>query len=41
MAHFLAFVVYVVVVTAEVSQSEELREWDGKMLLAERRKEMF
>ena len=29
LAHFLAFVVKVGVVTAEASQSEELREWDG------------
>ena len=29
LAHFLAFVVKVDIVTAEVSQSEELREWDG------------
>ena len=29
LAHFLAFVVKVSVVTAEASQSEELREWDG------------
>ena len=29
LAHFLAFVVTVGVVTAEVSQSEKLREWDG------------
>ena len=28
-AHFLAFVAKVEVVTTEVSQSEELREWDG------------
>ena len=28
LAHFLAFVVKVGVVTAEASQSEELREWD-------------
>ena len=29
LAHFLAFVVKVGVVTAEASQSEKLREWDG------------
>ena len=29
LAHFLAFVVEVGVVTAEASQSEKLREWDG------------
>ena len=29
LAHFLAFVVQVGVVTAEASQSEKLREWDG------------
>ena len=29
LAHFLAFVVKVGVVTAEAPQSEELREWDG------------
>ena len=29
LAHFLAFVVKVGVVTVEASQSEELREWDG------------
>ena len=29
LAHFLAFVVKVGVVTAEESQSEELRKWDG------------
>ena len=29
LAHFLAFVVKVGVVTAEASQSERLREWDG------------
>ena len=29
LAHFLAFVVEVGVVTVEASQSEELREWDG------------
>ena len=32
LAHFLAFVVKVGVVTAEASQSEELREWDGIFL---------
>ena len=32
LAHFLAFVVKVGVVTAEASQSEELREWDGMFL---------
>ena len=29
LAHFLAFVVKVGVITAEASQSEKLREWDG------------
>ena len=29
LAHFLAFVVKVGVVTAEASQSEKLREWDS------------
>ena len=29
LAHFLAFVVKVSVVTVEASQSEKLREWDG------------
>ena len=29
LAHFLTFVVKVGVVTAEASQSEKLREWDG------------
>ena len=29
LAHFLAFVVKVCVVTAEASQSEKLREWDS------------
>ena len=29
LTHFLAFLVKVGVVTAEASQSEELREWDG------------
>ena len=29
LAHFLTFVVKVGVVNAEVSQAEELREWDG------------
>ena len=29
LAHFLAFVVKVGVVTAEASQSRKLREWDG------------
>ena len=29
LTYFLAFVVKVGVVTAEASQSEELREWDG------------
>ena len=29
LAHFLAFVVKVGVVTAEVFQSEKLKEWDG------------
>ena len=29
LAHFLAFVVKVGVVTAEASQSKKLREWDG------------
>ena len=29
LAHFLAFVVEVGTVTAEASQSENLREWDG------------
>ena len=29
LAHFLAFVVKVGVVTAEGSQSEKLRDWDG------------
>ena len=29
LAHFLAFVVKVDVVTAEASRSEKLREWDG------------
>ena len=29
LARFLAFVVKVGVVTAEASQSEKLREWDG------------
>ena len=29
LAHFLAFVVKVGVVTAEVSKSEKLREWDS------------
>ena len=29
LAHFLEFVVKVGVVTAEVSQSKKLREWDG------------
>ena len=32
LAHFLAFVVKVGVVTAEASQSEKLREWDGIFL---------
>ena len=29
LAHFVAFVVKVSVVTAEASQSEEMRKWDG------------
>ena len=29
LAHFVAFVVKVGVITAEASQSEKLREWDG------------
>ena len=29
LAHFLAFVLKVGVITAEASQSEKLREWDG------------
>ena len=29
LAHFLAFVVKVGVVTAKASQSEEMRKWDG------------
>ena len=29
LAHFLAFVVKVGIVTAEASRSEQLREWDG------------
>ena len=32
LAHFLAFVVKVGVVTAEASQVEKLREWDGIFL---------
>ena len=32
LAHFLAFVVKVGFVTAEASQSEEVREWDGIFL---------
>ena len=32
LAHFLAFVVKVGVVTAEACQCEELREWDGIFL---------
>ena len=32
LAHFLTFVVKVGVLTAEASQSEKLREWDGIFL---------
>ena len=37
LSHFLAFVVKVGGVTAEASQSEELREWDGIFYVVEER----
>ena len=37
LAHFLAFVVKVGVVTAKASQSEQLREWDAIFYIADER----